>query len=441
MDHRSSDVGERAPGIRLNRGSAGATSRGTIFLGSLGIALAAVLAACGGGGGSAPAPISPLALPAGAISGPSPVASACTGGSTTGSFFANAEVEPFVAIDPGNSNHLVATWQQDRWTDGGSRAIVTAASFDGGRSWTRVLQPMSRCGGGTPARGGDFERASDPWVDIGPDGTVYALALAFSANASQSPANAVLASRSVDGGLTWSAPATLASDGAAFFNDKTSLTADPTDPSHVYAVWDRLVNATGAGPTMLVRSTDGGVTWEPARAIYTPPGSGQTIGNRIVALAGGPEAGTLIDFFTQIDFAGAAPHRDVIRSTDKGTTWTAPLRIAALQSVGTRDPETGTLARDGGVIGSIAAGPGGVLWATWQDARFIGGARDAIALARSNDGGRTWSAPVAVNRDPSVAAFTPVINVRADGTVGVLHYDLRPNTAASDTLLARPRGW
>ncbi|HEX7441783.1 MAG TPA: sialidase family protein, partial [Caldimonas sp.] len=306
----------------------------------------------------------------------------------------------------------------------------------GGRSWTRVLQAMSRCGGGTPAGGGDYERASDPWVDIGLDGTVYALALAFSGNSAQSPANAVLASRSVDGGLTWSAPATLASDGAAFFNDKTSLTVDPTDPSHVYAVWDRLVNATGAGPTMLARSTDSGVTWEPARAIYAPPGSGQTIGNRIVALNGGPEAGTLIDFFTQIDSAGAAPHLDVIRSTDKGTTWSAPSRIAALQSVGTRDPETGTLARDGGIIGSIAAGPGGVLWATWQDARFSGGARDAIAVAHSNDGGRTWSAPLAVNRDPGVAAFTPVINVRADGTVGVLHYDLRPNTTAPDTLLA-----
>ncbi|HEX7441963.1 MAG TPA: hypothetical protein VF319_17910 [Caldimonas sp.] len=119
MDHRASDVGERAPGIRLIGRRVRSARRGTVLLGFLGIALAAVLAACGGGGGSS-APV-PLALPAGAISGPPAVAAACTGGSTTGSFFANAEVEPFVAIDPGNSNHLVATWQQDRWTDGGAR--------------------------------------------------------------------------------------------------------------------------------------------------------------------------------------------------------------------------------------------------------------------------------------------------------------------------------
>lgn len=61
-----------------------------------------------------------------------PTAPAAAVGS--GSFFVNAEVEPFVAVDPRNPNHLVATWQQDRWTNGGARALMTAASFDGGRS-------------------------------------------------------------------------------------------------------------------------------------------------------------------------------------------------------------------------------------------------------------------------------------------------------------------
>jgi hypothetical protein len=72
----------------------------------------------------------------------------------------------------------------------------------------------------------------------------------------------------------------------------------------------------------------------------------------------------------------------------------------------------------------------------WQDARFTAGARDAIALARSTDGGLTWSAPVAINQDPAVPAFTPTLHVRADGTPGVLHYDLRRDTAAPATLLA-----
>ncbi len=359
----------------------------------------------------------------------------CNGGSTSaGIYFVNAEVEPFVAVNPRNSQHLVAAWQQDRWTDGGSRGLMTAASFDGGRSWARVLQPMSRCAGGTAANGGDFARASDPWVDIAADGTVYAMGLAFSGTAAQSASNAMLVSRSTDGGLTWGRPTTLIQDGADFFNDKNTLTADATDARYVYAVWDRLSNVGGGGPSTLARSSDGGLSWEPARAIYSPATTSQTIGNRIVVLPGG----TLVNFFTLIDTAAgiASTHLDVIRSLDKGLTWSAPIRIAELLAVGARDPESGTRIRDASILGSIAVAPDGGLWVAWQDGRFSGGQRDAIAVSRSVDGGLTWSAPAAINRNAAVAAFIPAVHVRADGSVGVMHHDLRSNTADALSLLA-----
>jgi len=62
--------------------------------------------------------------------------------------------------------------------------------------------------------------------------------------------------------------------------------------------------------------------------------------------------------------------------------------------------------------------------------------RDAIAYSRSADGGLTWSAPVRVNPNPAVAAFTPMVHALADGTVGVTYFDLRDNTADPATLPA-----
>jgi hypothetical protein len=72
----------------------------------------------------------------------------------------------------------------------------------------------------------------------------------------------------------------------------------------------------------------------------------------------------------------------------------------------------------------------------WQDSRFSpGGVREGVVVSQSSDGGQSWSAPVQINRDPLVQAFTPSVHVRRDGTVGVSYYDLRSNTADPATLL------
>ncbi|HEY6354051.1 MAG TPA: hypothetical protein VIY30_06145, partial [Burkholderiaceae bacterium] len=93
-----------------------------------------LLAACGGGGGGDDSDGGgpPLSLPTRIASGATPVAAGCTGGRATGALYVDAEVEPFAALHPSDGNHLLAIWQQDRWSDGGSRALVSAVSLDGG---------------------------------------------------------------------------------------------------------------------------------------------------------------------------------------------------------------------------------------------------------------------------------------------------------------------
>ena len=83
----------------------------------------------------------------------------------------------------------------------------------------------------------------------------------------------------------------------------------------------------------------------------------------------------------------------------------------------------------------VAVDGSGALYVVWQDARFSGGQFDGIALSRSLDGGLTWTAPVRVNANNTIAAFTPTVHVRADGVIGVTYYDFRSDTDNLDTLL------
>lgn len=412
--------------------------------GVFGMLFVIALGGCGGGSSnSSPEPepeVQPPPPPPPAVnldtqyrvSTDTPFPPECDGIIAVGTNFANAEVEPFVAVDPGNPLRLYGAWQADRWSSGGAHGLVLGASSDGGRTWTRQAPPFSRCAGGNAGNGGDYERSTDPWISVSPDGTVHAIALGFSGQTFQPGSDsAVLATRSSDGGASWSPLATLIRQGGTVFHDKESITADPTDSRFVFAVWDR-ISTDNFGPTWFARSTDGGLGWEPARVIFDPGVNRQTIGNIIVVLADG----ALVNGYTQIDAAAngqTSAYVDVIRSTDKGQTWSAPIRIASALSVGTVDPETAVRVRDATITPSFAAA-GGSVFAAWQDSRFSNGARDGIAFSRSDDGGLTWSTPVRVNANPAVAAFVPAVHVRADGMIGVSYYDFRPNTTDRATL-------
>ncbi|MGH8076014.1 MAG: hypothetical protein ACREPE_01650, partial [Lysobacter sp.] len=177
-----------------------------------------------------PAASDPLYL----VSGPSPFAVNCDGVAVNGTLYVNAEVEPYLAVNPLDNTNLVGVWQQDRWSNGSARGLMSAASFDGGQTWTRQPLPFSRCGGGNFGNGGDYARATDPWVTFSPDGTVHAMSLSTIGSSFQAgSASAMLASRSTDRGRSWSTSATLIRDENAFFNDKNSITADPVDAALV----------------------------------------------------------------------------------------------------------------------------------------------------------------------------------------------------------------
>jgi hypothetical protein len=396
------------------------------FGGSAIVGAALALAGCGDGPAPAPAatPLPPAPPPpeTGAVSGISPFTAGCHG-TASGTLYISAEVEPFLAVNPANPDQLIGVWQQDRWSNGGARGLLAAASADGGQTWAIRQAPFSWCSGGGSLNEGNYAKATDPWIGIGADGIAYWMSLSYSAQP-----NAMLVSRSLDGGLSWEAPQTLVvSPVNEQFHDKNSLTADPYLPGHAYAVWDRFDSDTIEAPVWFSRTTDGGVGWEVARVIYDPGAGWHTIGSQIVVL---PD-GTLVNLLTDAETATDRAWLRVIRSLDRGLTWSTPTTVAEMLWVGTFDEPASLVVRGGGGIGAIAVGPAGTLYVAWQDARFSGGVLDGIALATSVDGGLSWTEPVQVNGAPAADAFSPALAVAADGTVGLTYYDWRENTDAS----------
>ncbi len=401
--------------------------------------------------------------------------------------YLNSEVEPQVAIDPTNPSHLVGAWQQDRWSDGGAHGLVAAYSNDGGASWHVSPQPFSACyhASGFPGAYLNYQRASDPWVSIGPgappgspsSSTVYSVSLSFD----QTPFpgdpnalhNAVGAATSYDGGATWTNVQTIIDDpclvgtpsGPGYqcnnaksyvFNDKESVTADPVHPGVAYAVWDRLVappaNPIGFqherayfGPALISKTTDFGNTWSTPRVIVGLPSQDQTIGNQIVV---DRQTGALYDFFNLIQGASNAGGNRrynvaFVKSTDGGASWSAPSVVAALETVGQNrvsDPNNlnaltnapPARSRTGDIIPEPAINPNnGQLYVVWQDARFNAFSNDETVISTSNNGGATWSAPELVNAHTGQPAYDPSVYVNAAGVVGVTYFQW-PSTVSGN---------
>jgi len=215
-------------------------------------------------------------------------------------------------------------------------------------------------------------------------------------------------SRSTDQGLTWSASVNISSAiNAGSHNQGVNIHTGPL--GEVYAIWAIYDNwPTDENAIGMARSFNGGASWLPATRIISNirgiRNSGTSKDMRVnafpsmaVDISNGPNRGTIYVVWPNIGFPGINTGNDMdvymIRSTDQGATWSAPVRV-------NQDPAG--LGKQHYFPWITCDPVNGNLSVVYYDDRAVQASQCEVYVSTSNDGGDTWE-----DMRVSDVAFTP----------------------------------
>jgi hypothetical protein len=330
---------------------------------------------------------------------------------TTGDPFLQRQNEPSVAVSTRNPLHLFAGANDYRTVDlpgllgieeRGDAWLGVFKSFDGGQTWQSTLMPgypldSSPDGAASPVHG--LQAGADPAVRAGTNGLFYYAALAF--NRGTNPASAVFIGRFIDndnrengdatrkrGAITNVSPAdsirylgqtVVARGSSTVFLDKPWLAVDIPRGTATCTV--NFNNPDGSSGTETIPA---GTVFVSYSAFSTTTSSGS--------------ADSSHDGSDQDDDDNRGQSKIFFaRSTDCGKTFSVPIKIADgatnQASVIAVDPSSA----------SNAAATVYVVWRRFADNFHRGG----MAIAKSTNGGQTFSAPVDVVTFPSSCLAAP----------------------------------
>jgi hypothetical protein len=292
--------------------------------------------------------------------------------------------------------HLSNPGSPGYWID----RIVVQKSTNGGASWNNGIG----IGYNPPTRNQDKEWLAVDVTNSPYRHTLYMAWTEFDNYGSSNPADSsrILFSRSINGGATWSTPMRISDRlGDCIDSDNTVEGAVPAvgPNGEVYVAW--------AGPLGLMfdRSLDGGITFGTDVFISTQPGgwdfdvSGIYRANGLPITAcdvsNSPHRGTI--YVNWSDQRYGADNTDIFiaRSTDGGATWSTPKRVN--DDVTTRQQFFTWMTIDQST---------GNLYVVFYDRRGTTGNATDVYMARSTDGGETFS-----NFKVSQTSFTPTASI------------------------------
>jgi hypothetical protein len=373
---------------------------------------------------------------------------------TTARFPTNKSNEPSIAVNPTNSSFLVAGANDEQlqppcgpgpvrgagvarsdcsfFPGVGTDGVYT--SSDGGATWTnRGLLPGFSDTGGALVSDGDPELvygpkpASSGGFTFAQGARVYYAGLASTASGFEQGNQApefLTVSSSGDNGASWSNPV-VAVDGHGFnFNDHPEIWADrnPSSPffGRVYLAWTdfRSIPSTSE-PAEVAFSADGGVTWSAPNQLSAAFNNRALGGRQDAYVATGPDGAAYV-------FEDQGNAMVFWKSTDGGVTWTHARTIATF--VNLNDPIPGANFRDASYPSAAIDQNNGTIYVAWADAAPGSG---RIMVAKSANGGVTWSMPVVASNPRDGYAFFQGLDVAPNGRVDIGYQALKTKNAGS----------
>jgi hypothetical protein len=303
------------------------------------------------------------------------------------------EVEPDTFVF---GSTIVSAFQVGRITNGGASDIGFAVSRDDGHSWAHGFLPAATVASTPP---GPFFGASDASVAFDLRHHTWLISW-LGEHESGGGVVDVMASRSANGGRTWSAPVTIAATGTFFDKNWTACDNGPRSPffGHCYTEFD---NASQRDLEQMSTSTDGGRTW----------GAPEATADAVRGLGGQPVVqpnGRVV-----VPFEGVTRPSGIrsFTSDDGGLTWNASVLIATIST----HEVAGDLRTS--PLPSAEVSRDGTVYVVWQDNRFEpDGVANDIVLSTSREG-TTWSPVGRIPIDPvgsNVDHFIPGLGVDAD---------------------------